>query len=118
MREDRRTLSAFARELRHRQTDAEAVLWRRLRNSRLGVRFRRQHAVGRFILDFYCAEARLAIELDGGGHAEVGQEHYDRWRTERLQQHDVQVLRFWNTDVLQNIEGVMEAIWRELERRR
>jgi len=110
-------IGVFARQLRRSQTDAETVLWRALRRSQLGARFRRQHAIGRFIVDFYCAQARLAIEVDGGGHAERDREHYDLWRSERLEQLDIRLLRFWNTDVLQNVDGVLETIRRELKRR-
>jgi len=87
------------------------ALWRRLRNRQLaGAKFRRQHAVGRFILDFYCYEAGLAIELDGGGHAEKEQADYDRERTAELKSKGVRVIRFWDNEVLQNMEGVLDAI--------
>ena len=101
---------AYARDLRRSQTDAEIVLWRRLRSSQLGAKFRRQHSVDSFILDFYCAEALLAVELDGGQHADLDRARYDRSRSDRLQSLGVRVLRFWNTDVLQNIDGVLETI--------
>ena len=74
------------------------------------MKFRRQHAVGSYILDFYCGDARLAIELDGGGHAEEGQAQYDARRTEELERLGIRVVRFWNTDVLLNIQGVLQRI--------
>ena len=76
----------------------------------MGVKFRRQHPAEGYIADFYCLEARLVVELDGGGHAEESQERYDAERTVALERAGIRVLRFWNTDVLQNAEGVLEMI--------
>ena len=75
-------------------------------------RFRRQHPVGNFIVDFVCMEKRLVIEVDGGHHAE--RVNYDRQRSRRLETEGYRVLRFWDNEVLQNIEGVKEQIWRAL----
>jgi 5-oxoprolinase (ATP-hydrolysing) len=107
-----------ARTLRRGQTDAEALLWSIVRNGGLaGLKFRRQHplVVGntRYIADFYCHEARLVIELDGGQHAE--QEAYDNKRTDALAREGIQVLRFWNNDVLGQTEAVLETIWSAIE---
>jgi very-short-patch-repair endonuclease len=103
------------RELRASQTPAEARLWTCLRNRQLfEAKFRRQYSIGKFILDFYCHEAKLAIELDGGGHTEPEQAEYDKRRNEILEAEGIRVLRFWNTDVLDNLEGVIEAIAVEL----
>jgi very-short-patch-repair endonuclease len=100
-----------ARELRRKATDAEKYLWSLLRNRQLaGYKFRRQHPLGRFVLDFYCHEAKLCVELDGGQHAEPAQADYDRERTAWLNQEGIRVIRFWNTDVLNNIEGVLQSI--------
>jgi very-short-patch-repair endonuclease len=100
------------RRLRGDCTDAEMLLWRLLRNRRLGgFKFRRQHPVGRFVLDFYCDVAKLAVELDGGGHAETGQRRRDTDRAEALAGEGIRVLRFWNNEVLDNTEGVLRAIW-------
>jgi len=96
-----------ARELRCRSTDAEQLLWRHLRNRQLnGCKFRRQHEVDRYIVDFVCADAMLIVELDGGQHAD--QVHHDKRRTQRLQAIGYRVLRFWNNDVLTNIGSVLE----------
>jgi len=90
-------------------TDAEQLLWRRLRNRELsGKKFRRQHEIGRYIADFVCTEAMLIIELDGGQHAK--QVEYDGRRTRYLQAMGYRVLRFWNNDVLQDIESVLTVI--------
>lgn len=99
------------RQLRTSQTPAEVKLWTCLRNRQLfGLKFRRQHPIGKFIVDFYCHEANLAIELDGGGHTETAQAKYDKERTESLEAEGITVLRFWNTDVFKNLKGVIEAI--------
>jgi very-short-patch-repair endonuclease len=94
-------------------TDAEQKLWYRLRAERLeGWKFRRQVPIGSFVADFVCERARLVIEVDGGQHAE--HEQYDAARTEALREQGYRVIRFWNGDVLANLEGVLEAIVAEL----
>src|SRR3989344_4601013 len=99
------------RTLRSGQTDAEKFLWRRLRNKQLkGQRFLRQYGVAPYILDFYCPNIRLAIELDGGQHLEEDKRIYDAERTRFLESNDISVLRFWNNEVMKNINGVLEAI--------
>ena len=106
-------LRRWAKEMRNEMTDAEALLWKLLRNRRLAsAKFRRQHPVGRYILDFYCDEKKLAIELDGGQHQEAAQ--YDSRRSEWLHAHGIAVLRFWNNEVLMETETVMETIYRVL----
>ncbi|HET6553529.1 MAG TPA: endonuclease domain-containing protein [Dyella sp.] len=98
-----------ARKLRIEQTDAEQLLWHRLRNRRLqGWKFRRQHEIGPCIADFVCPDADLIVELDGGQHGE--QVIYDERRTLELQVMGYSVLRFWNNEVLKNMEGVLEVI--------
>ena len=102
-------LLEYARELRKSQTDAENLIWGLLRNRRLAdAKFRRQHPVGRYILDFYCDHAKLAVELDGGQHGE--QQAYDAERDAWLQSQGITVLRFWNNDVLASTESVLETI--------
>src|SRR2546429_5169351 len=96
---------ATARRLRRDQTDAERKLWFRLRDRRLcGLKFRRQAPINQHIVDFCCAEARLIIEIDGGQHAIRTAE--DLNRTKILEAMGYLVVRFWNRDVIQNIEGV------------
>jgi very-short-patch-repair endonuclease len=90
-------------------TDAERVLWRYLRSrQRHGIKFRRQHPVGRYIADFACVDARLVVEIDGGQHSEQAAE--DAHRTRVLQLRGYRVLRFWNNEVLDNLAGVVETI--------
>ena len=98
-----------ARSLRKRQTDAEQRLWTRLRDRQLlGFKFRRQHLIGRYIADFCCAEARFVIELDGDQHAI--DRASDAERTAILEREGYRVLRFWDNDVFQNLEGVLVRI--------
>jgi very-short-patch-repair endonuclease len=101
-------------ELRKELTPAERKLWSRLRNEQIGVKFRRQHAIGIYIPDFACIERKLIIELDGSQHLE--QEEYDKERSKYLETQGYKVIRFWNNDVTNNIEGVILAIMNELEK--
>ena len=104
-----------ARALRAALTEGERKLWQRLRNRQLsGAKFRRQHPIGPYIVDFFCLEARLTIELDGSQHGEEAQARADERRTEYLQQQGYTVLRFWNEEVLDNLDGVLETITRNL----
>lgn len=102
---------ALARDLRRNATPAERALWQQLRLLRAeGRHFRRQVPIGRFIADFASHHPKLVIELDGGQHAtEQGQEA-DRLRSAQLASHGFRVLRFWNTDVFTNIEGIVDMI--------
>ena len=102
-------LTLFARSLRHNQTDAERLLWSRLRNRQvLGLKFRRQLAIPPYIADFCCEEKNLIIELDGGQHAETTERDANRSRFFALRGY--KVIRFWNNEVLTNLSGVLEAI--------
>ncbi|WP_428311054.1 ATP-dependent RNA helicase HrpA [Hydrocarboniphaga sp.] len=102
---------AFARELRAQSTDAESKLWYLLRDRRLnGLKFRRQHPVGAYTLDFYCDESKLAVELDGGQHNESAQQVHDTERTAFLSSRGINLLRFWNDEFLKQPESVLEAI--------
>jgi adenine-specific DNA-methyltransferase len=103
-------IRAYAREMRGKMTDAEALLWKLLRDRRIaGAKFRRQHPVGRYILDFYCDEQKLGIELDGGQHGETVE--YDEKRSEWLRMEGIRILRFWNNQMLAETEAVMESIY-------
>ena len=101
-------LKPKARAMRTAQTPAEVVLWQRLRARKLGVKFRRQHTVGQFIVDFYCAEAQLVVEVDGATHA--ASVHQDQARDEIIRSLGMHVLRFKNEDVLHNMEAVLTRI--------
>jgi very-short-patch-repair endonuclease len=104
-----------AGELRQNQTEAEAKLWARLRAHRMaGVQFRRQHAIGNYIVDFCSPRRKLIIELDGSQH--IDQADYDVERTKHLEAKGYRVLRFWNHDVMNNVDQVLTCIWDELNK--
>ena len=94
--------------MRREETKAEKILWQALRNSSLSVKFRRQHPLDKFILDFYAPSIKLTIELDGSVHKES--QDYDEMRTEYLKSHGIKVIRFWNSEVKKNLEKVIEEI--------
>ncbi|MCX6752746.1 MAG: DUF559 domain-containing protein [Candidatus Nomurabacteria bacterium] len=95
-------------ELRKNQTPQEVLLWARIRKNKLGFKFKRQHSIGPYILDFYSPEKRLAIELDGSQH--LDNKEYDEERDNYLLGHEIKTLRFWNNEVNNNIEGVLHKI--------
>ncbi len=106
--------TARSRELRHNATEAERKLWPHLSARKLkGVRFNRQFPVGQFICDFVSRERKLVIEIDGGQHA-VNAE-YDARRTRFLEAQGFSVIRFWNNEVMDNLEGVLDVIARTLD---
>jgi len=103
-----------SRVLRKSQTEAEQLLWEKLRGRRLqNVRFRRQHPFAPYIVDFYCAERNLVIELDGGQH--IDNREYDEERSRHLNSLGKKVLRFWNHEVLDDMDGVIETIVQQLK---
>ncbi len=121
MGKQRRTRSELLRErsrdLRHPRNMAEATLWHELRGRRFaGFKFRRQHVLGPYIVDFYCAEAQLVIELDGATHR--GREDYDRIRQDWLEQQGLKVIRCPNHELYENLEGLLEVIWTACRERR
>jgi very-short-patch-repair endonuclease len=104
-------LTPVARNLRRNCTDAERRLWNHLRSRQLeGAKFVRQFPIGPHVADFACRDAHLSIELDGGQHSPV----IDAPRTEAIEAFGYRIIRFWNHEVLQNTEGVLEAIRQEL----
>ncbi|MHB1381499.1 MAG: endonuclease domain-containing protein [Thermoleophilia bacterium] len=106
---EKNKLTNLSRNLRKNSTDAERILWRRLRARQLaGYRFRRQQPVGKYIVDFVCFEKRLIIEVDGGQHAE--QAAADSIRDNWLESQGFLVLRVWNNDAISNTDGVLELI--------
>jgi very-short-patch-repair endonuclease len=107
-----------AQLLRNNATEPERILRRRLRNRNFaGHKFRRQHPFDEYVLDFYCPNAKLAVELDGGGHNYRAGQVRDRTRSEFLARHGVVVLRFWNHQVRQELDSVLQAIWFAIEQR-
>ena len=102
--------------LRKNQTDAESLLWAHLRNKQLNdLKFYRQYSVGKYIVYFYFPQKRLAIEVDGGQHDEYKIRAYDDKRSVYLKDKDIKVIRFWNNDVLENLEGVFDKLLEVLD---
>jgi very-short-patch-repair endonuclease len=105
-----------ARELRRVMTPAEVILWRELRGRRFaGYKFRRQRPLGRYIADFCCGACRLIVELDGETH--IGREQADQARQADLESWGYKVIRFWNSDVYDDLDWVLEAIFDECRKR-
>lgn len=100
-KETRKTLRKLA-------TPQEIILWSRLRRKEIGYKFRRQHSIGKYIVDFYCPAKKLVIELDGYQHKE--NQDYDKERSRFLKDFDIKVLRFWNNDINNNLNGVILKI--------
>ena len=106
-----RKISPHASSLRRNMTDAENRMWYQLRGRRLGgYKFKRQWSLGRYVVDFCCIERRLVVELDGGQHSQ----ERDAARTAELENLGYRVIRFWNNDVLGNLDGVLAALLLEL----
>ncbi len=108
-------LKQLRRGLRQNQASVEAIIWSKLRNRQLNnLKFFRQYSVGNYILDFYCPKVRLAIEVDGGQHNEEKHQAKDKDRTNYLKQNSIKVIRFWNNEIRDNLDGVLERIMEEL----
>ncbi len=97
--------------LRNNMTKAEIVLWSKLKGKQLnGLKFRRQHGINNYVVDFYCPELKLAIEIDGDVHAYNSRTVYNKQRQKEIEALEIKVLRYTNTDVVKNIEGVLYDI--------
>jgi BirA family biotin operon repressor/biotin-[acetyl-CoA-carboxylase] ligase len=105
-------LTPVARRLRREPTDAETLLWSRLRRRQLGHSFTKQFPIGNAVGDFACRRAKLIIELDGGQHDLAADA--DAERTRKIEAHGYTVVRYWNSDVMENLDGVLEDILRHL----
>jgi BirA family biotin operon repressor/biotin-[acetyl-CoA-carboxylase] ligase len=108
----KKKLTPIARKLRREMTDAERLLWSRIRGEQLGRKFVSQFPIGGAIADFACRRARLVIEVDGGQHALAAEA--DAERTRIIEAHGYKVIRFWNSDVMENLHRVLETILQEL----
>ena len=105
-----------AKEMRSNMTPAETKMWRILRGKRFqNLKFKRQVLIGNYIVDFLCEDKKIIIEIDGGQHNEELNIQSDKNRTRYLENNGYKVLRFWNNEVMKNIDGVMEVIFREVE---
>lgn len=104
-------MSKIAKKLRKNSTPQEIILWSRLKNRRFqDLKFRRQYPLGKYIVDFLCLEKRIIIELDGWQHKEENQERYDKKRNKFLKSLNYKVIRFWNNEVNDNLDGVLLKI--------
>lgn len=103
-----------AQLLRLRETPAEKLLWSRLRNNQLGVKFRRQHPMLNYVVDFYCHSAKLAVELDGPIHETAEQKFHDMERTDALGRFRLTVIRFRNDEVINDVDQVVDKIHEQL----
>jgi len=113
-----KTLKNYARELRKNITNTENLLWSKLRRKQLhGYQFYRQKIISNFIVDFYCPKAKLVIELDGGQHYTKNGKEGDRIRDDYLVNLGLKVLRFSDREVFENLNGVLEKIWENLDLR-
>ncbi len=111
MRQYKKQILIFSKNLRQHLIMQEQKLWYYLRAGRFNrIKFKRQVPIGSYIVDFYCAEKKLAIEVDGGQHADQVVINYDYERSKFIESIGITVIRFWNTDVDNNIEGVLEEI--------
>jgi very-short-patch-repair endonuclease len=107
------------RQLRSSMPDAEVILWSRLKGRQLlGCKFRRQYSVGSFVVDFFSPEVKLGIELDGDSHFQVGVAEYDQKRQQFIESFGIRIVRFLNTEIYQNLDGVLEVIRTEILRGR
>lgn len=111
---DKKNLS-LKRRLRSHMTPAENILWLKLKGKQLGFKFRRQHGIGPFIVDFFCPDKKLVIEVDGEIHAREERIEKDRLREDYLKRFELQVIRYRNEEVLSNIDGVLEDLMRRIE---
>ncbi len=111
-------MAELARKLRQKETWPEKLMWRWLRDRRFsGYKFRRQHSVGDYCLDFFCEEAELAIELDGSHHGHPGQQAHDAEREKFLKSLGIKTLRFWNSHLRRNAQSIRDTIFDELQKR-
>ena len=107
-----KNLKGYSRSLRENMTEAEKLLWEKIREKQLkGYQFYRQKTIGNYIVDFYCPKAKLVIEIDGGQHYSSEGKEKDRTRDEYMKDIDLKVLRFSDKEIFNNTEGVLERIW-------
>jgi len=107
-------MKGFAKELRQNLTPAEAILWVYIKNKKLGYKFRRQYVIHNFILDFYCIELKLGIEVDGGVHLDITNQINDEIREGLLLENGIKIIRFTNEEVYEDIDLVLQNIRDEI----
>lgn len=107
---NKKALKDRRRELRQNSTPAEKVLWKTLRNSKLGVKFRRQYSVGGFVIDFYCPKLKIAIELYGSVHRTQSSKDYDDYREKYLSAGGIKMIKVWNNQIINNPNVIISCI--------
>ncbi|MBT3230423.1 endonuclease domain-containing protein [Candidatus Uhrbacteria bacterium] len=112
---NRRDQKDLRKKLRQDSTIAERQLWNHLKSSKLGYRFRRQHGIGRYIVDFYCPAKKLIVEIDGDSHFEQSAQNLDDIRTQYFNKNSIKVIRFTNQDIYFDLENVLSEIRSYLE---
>lgn len=111
---DKQRLLANSRMLRSHMTDSEIILWKHLRKKQiLGIKFNRQKPIGRYILDFYSAQIKLAVEIDGAQHFDLQNQQYDFMRDKYLLNLGIKTIRFMNIEIFNNLHNVLEVIYRQ-----
>ena len=111
-----KSLKERRKELRNNQTPAEKILWKYISKNKIKrLRFLRQYGVGAYVIDFYCPKIRLGVELDGSSHTEKEVKIYDKDREKFLENLDIGIIRFWNSDVLDNTEDVLDKLLNKIE---
>ena len=111
-----KTLKERRRDLRNNQTDAEKLLWQHISKDKIsGMRFLRQYSAGPYILDFYCAKLRLGIEVDGEVHNKEERKLYDKDREKFLKNLNIEIIRFWNDDVVGDINSVLDKLRNKIQ---
>src|SRR5687767_824987 len=110
-----KTIFQYAEKLRKHMTEAEKIIWERLCNKQLGVRIRRQHPLWKFIADYYCHELKLVIEIDGEIHLLEERREYDISRDITLTEFGIEIIRFWNEEIIRDTDLVIERIKEKIE---
>ena len=112
---NKKELKRLRQDLRNNMPPAEAILWNQLKGKQLdGYKFRRQHSIDNFVLDFFCPEGRLAIEIDGDSHYGEGHQNDDAVRQQQIESHGITIIRFTNTEIYDSLDGVVDTISRQL----
>ena len=113
---NKKEMKGLRQSLRNNMPPAERILWKQLKGKQLErYKFRRQHSIDEFILDFYCPQARLAIEIDGDSHYDTGQPKFDVDRSRKIESHGIKIIRFTNPEIYESLDGVLEQILKQLK---
>ena len=113
---NKKELKGLRQNLRNNMPPAERILWSQLKGKQLEkYKFRRQQSIDDFIIDFYCPQAELAIEIDGDSHYDTGKPEYDAERSRKIESHGIKIIRFSNTEIYESLDGVIDHILKQLK---